>query len=200
MLAMCVRTHTVATTVIISTARQGVVSGNKPVKLETWDVSTSLGCTATSSSPLSPMPTYLSERVTAAPKKLGARGIRYVLNGHEWQRIESTGLLWRRPLPFMERVDFYKMPSPFQSWVVLFSKVSYELRLVSVQASPGVQPANLRCFNTRVLYNSCVVSLECSLPGPQVVELELTRSIMRGSRYAGSTVVRLFVIVSQYEF
>ncbi|XP_022837042.1 fibrillin-2-like isoform X10 [Spodoptera litura] len=102
-------------------------------------------------------------------------------------------------LPF-GKVDFYKMPSPFQSWVVLFSKVNYELRLISVQASPGVQPANLQCFNTRVLFNSCVVSLECSLPGPQVVELELTRSIMRGSRYAGSTVVRLFVIISQYEF
>uniref|UniRef100_A0A2H1VM58 SFRICE_027718 n=1 Tax=Spodoptera frugiperda TaxID=7108 RepID=A0A2H1VM58_SPOFR len=50
----------------------------------------------------------------------------------------------------------------------------------------------------RVQFNGCVVSLRCSLPGPQVVELELTRSIVGSTRLVSSTVVRLFVIISQY--
>ncbi|CAH0697568.1 unnamed protein product [Spodoptera exigua] len=102
-------------------------------------------------------------------------------------------------LPF-GKVDFYEMPSPFHSWHVMFSKAKYHLRIVSVNASPGVQPANLRCFNTRESFNACVVSLECSLPGPQVIELELRRYIIKFSKVTSITAVRLFVIISQYEF
>lgn len=43
-------------------------------------------------------------------------------------------------------MDFYTMPRPSELWIALFTKVNYELRVVSVQASPGVQPADLSCF------------------------------------------------------
>ncbi|CAH0697567.1 unnamed protein product [Spodoptera exigua] len=93
-------------------------------------------------------------------------------------------------------VDLFTMHGP--SWRE--SLVSFEMRMISVQASPGIQPADLRCFDMRPSGNICVISLLCSLQGPQVVELELTMSLYQRTMFAGSAVARLVVIVSQYEF
>ncbi|XP_028025641.1 latent-transforming growth factor beta-binding protein 4-like isoform X1 [Bombyx mandarina] len=93
-------------------------------------------------------------------------------------------------------VDLFTMHGP--SWQD--SVVSFEMRMISVQASHGVQPTDLRCFDMRPSGNICVVSLLCSLGGPQVAELELTMSLYQRSQFAGSAVARLVVIVSEYEY
>lgn len=58
----------------------------------------------------------------------------------------------------------------------------------------------LKCSSMRPSNNICVISLLCSLEGPQVVEMELTMSLYQRGMFAGSAVARLVVIVSQYEF
>lgn len=93
-------------------------------------------------------------------------------------------------------VDLFTMHGP--AWRE--SVVSFEMRMIAVDASPGVKPADLRCFDMRPSGNICVISLLCSLQGPQVVELELTMSLYQRTMFAGSAVARLVVIVSQYEF
>ncbi|CAB3233136.1 unnamed protein product [Arctia plantaginis] len=93
-------------------------------------------------------------------------------------------------------VDLFTMHGP--SWSE--SIVSFEMRMVSVQATHGVRPADMRCFDMRPSNNICVISLLCSLEGPQVVEMELTMSLYQRGMFAGSAVARLVVIVSQYEF
>ncbi|XP_061724505.1 fibrillin-1-like isoform X2 [Cydia pomonella] len=94
------------------------------------------------------------------------------------------------------RVDLFTMHGP--AWADSF--MSFEMRLVDVQAAPGVTPASLACFDTRPTGNMCVVSLLCALEGPQVAELELTMSLYQRRQFAGSAVARLVVIVSQYEY
>ncbi|CAG9796150.1 unnamed protein product [Diatraea saccharalis] len=93
-------------------------------------------------------------------------------------------------------VDLFTMHGP--SW--RNSVVSFELRMIDVQAEPGVKPADLRCFDMRPTNNVCVISLVCSLGGPQVAELELTMSLYQRGQFAGNAVARLIIIVSQYEF
>ncbi|XP_063897763.1 fibulin-1 isoform X1 [Helicoverpa armigera] len=93
-------------------------------------------------------------------------------------------------------VDLFTMHGP--AWRE--SVVSFEMRMISVEASPGVNPAGLSCFDMRPSGNTCVISLLCSLQGPQVVELELTMSLYQHTMFAGSAVARLVVIVSQYEY
>ncbi|XP_030025273.2 fibrillin-1 [Manduca sexta] len=93
-------------------------------------------------------------------------------------------------------VDLFTMHGPLWRDAV----VSFEMRMLNVQASPGVQPADLRCFDMRPSDNICVISLLCPLEGPQVAELELTMSLYQRSMFAGSAVARLIVIVSEYEF
>ncbi|KPJ00648.1 hypothetical protein RR46_07487 [Papilio xuthus] len=80
------------------------------------------------------------------------------------------------------------------------SVVSFEMRLVDVQAPNGVKPADLTCFDMRPSANVCVVSLLCALGGPQVAELELAMSLYQRGQFAGSALARLVVIVSEYEF
>ncbi|XP_060807459.1 latent-transforming growth factor beta-binding protein 4 [Amyelois transitella] len=94
------------------------------------------------------------------------------------------------------RVDLFTMHGP--SW--RDTLVTFEMRMIDVQASHGVKPADLRCFDMRPSNNVCVISLLCSLQGPQVAELELTMSLYQRDQFAGSAVARLVVIVSQYEF
>ncbi|CAF4923814.1 unnamed protein product [Pieris macdunnoughi] len=94
------------------------------------------------------------------------------------------------------RVDLFTMHGP--AW--RDSVVSFEMRMIDVQASPGVKPTDLSCFEMRPTGNTCVVSLLCSLAGPQVAELELTMSLYQRAQFAGSAVARLVVIVSEYEF
>nr|XP_026486783.1 latent-transforming growth factor beta-binding protein 4-like isoform X1 [Vanessa tameamea] len=96
----------------------------------------------------------------------------------------------------MGSVDLFSMQGP--GW--LDSVVNFEMRLLNVKAAPGVEPADIRCFGMRPTANVCVVSLQCSLAGPQVAELELTMSLYQRAQYAGSAVARLIVIVSEYEF
>ncbi|XP_038219237.1 latent-transforming growth factor beta-binding protein 4-like isoform X2 [Zerene cesonia] len=96
----------------------------------------------------------------------------------------------------MGSVDLFTMHGP--SWQD--SVVNFEMRMIEVQASPGVKPADLSCFDMRPSGNICVVSLVCSLGGPQVAELELTMSLYQRALYAGSAVARLVVIVSEYDF
>ncbi|KOB78331.1 Fibulin 1 [Operophtera brumata] len=96
---------------------------------------------------------------------------------------------------FMQ-VDLFTMHGP--SWTD--SVVSFEMRMVRVQASRGVTPASMRCFDMRPSGNVCVISLLCSLGGPQVAELELSMSLYQRGTFAGSTVARLVVIVSEYEY
>ncbi|RVE53502.1 hypothetical protein evm_001872 [Chilo suppressalis] len=93
-------------------------------------------------------------------------------------------------------VDLFTMHGP--SWRE--SVVSFELRMIDVQAGSGVQPADLRCFDMRPTNNVCVISLLCSLGGPQVAELELTMSLYQRGQFAGNAVARLIIIVSEYEF
>ncbi|KAL0859545.1 hypothetical protein ABMA27_010689 [Loxostege sticticalis] len=93
-------------------------------------------------------------------------------------------------------VDLFTMHGP--SW--RDSVVSFELRMIDVQAGAGVRPADLRCFDMRPMDNVCVISLLCSLGGPQVAELELTMSLYQRGQFAGNAVARLIIIVSQYEF
>ncbi|XP_050356996.1 fibulin-2-like isoform X2 [Nymphalis io] len=96
----------------------------------------------------------------------------------------------------MGRVDLFSMQGP--GW--LDSVVNFEMRLLNVKAAPGVEPADISCFGMRPTANVCVVSLQCSLAGPQVAELELTMSLYQRAQYAGSAVARLIVIVSEYEY
>nr|XP_034836920.1 fibrillin-2-like isoform X4 [Maniola hyperantus] len=93
-------------------------------------------------------------------------------------------------------VDLFSMQGP--AW--RDSVVHFEMRMLSVKASPGVQPADVSCFGMRPTGHICVVSLQCSLDGPQVAELELTMSLYQRTQFAGSAVARLVVIVSEYEF
>ncbi|XP_075987450.1 uncharacterized protein LOC142984030 isoform X2 [Anticarsia gemmatalis] len=93
-------------------------------------------------------------------------------------------------------VDLFTMHGP--AWRE--SIVSFEMRMVNVQASLGAKPADFRCFDMRPSGNICVISLLCSLEGPQVVELELTMSLYQRSMFAGSAVARLVVIVSEYDY
>ncbi|KAM3958839.1 LOW QUALITY PROTEIN: uncharacterized protein ACR2FA_007141 [Aphomia sociella] len=94
------------------------------------------------------------------------------------------------------RVDLFTMHGP--SW--RDSVVTFELRMISAQASHGIQPAQLGCFDMRPSNNVCVISLLCALPGPQVIELELTMSLYQHDHFAGNAVARLIIIVSEYEF
>ncbi|XP_072945885.1 uncharacterized protein [Epargyreus clarus] len=96
----------------------------------------------------------------------------------------------------MGSVDLFTMHGP--SWHD--SVVNFEMRMLRVRAAPGVRPADLSCFDMRPTGNVCVISLLCSLGGPQVAELELTMSLYQRAQFAGSAVARLIVIVSQYEF
>ncbi|XP_045456482.1 fibulin-1-like [Melitaea cinxia] len=96
----------------------------------------------------------------------------------------------------MGSVDLFSMQGP--AWPD--SVVNFELRLLKVKASAGVNPANINCFGMRPTANVCVVSLLCSLGGPQVAELELSMSLYQRGQYAGSAVARLIVIVSEYDF
>lgn len=93
-------------------------------------------------------------------------------------------------------VDLFTMHGP--AW--RDSVVSFEMRMIDVQARHNVRPADLRCFDMRPSGNICVISLLCSLGGPQVAELELTMSLYQRNQFAGSAVARLIVIVSEYEF
>ncbi|XP_052745151.1 fibrillin-2 [Bicyclus anynana] len=93
-------------------------------------------------------------------------------------------------------VDLFSMQGP--AW--RDSVVHFEMKMLSVQASPGVTPADISCFGMRPTAHICVVSLQCSLDGPQVAELELTMSLYQRSLFAGSAVARLVVIVSEYDF
>ncbi|XP_049881665.1 fibulin-1-like isoform X2 [Pectinophora gossypiella] len=93
-------------------------------------------------------------------------------------------------------VDLFTMHGPAWS----DSVVTFEMRMVNVQASPGVKPLELSCFDMRPSRNICVISLLCSPEGPQVAELELSMSLYQRGQLAGSAVARLVVIVSQYEF
>ncbi|XP_026317325.1 uncharacterized protein LOC113228275 [Hyposmocoma kahamanoa] len=93
-------------------------------------------------------------------------------------------------------VDLFTMHGP--AWTD--SEVTFELRMLKVDAPDGVKPMDLSCFVMRPMNNICVVSLRCSPEGPQVGEMELVMSLHQLRRFAGSAVARLFVIVSQYEF
>ncbi|XP_050685092.1 latent-transforming growth factor beta-binding protein 4-like isoform X2 [Leptidea sinapis] len=93
-------------------------------------------------------------------------------------------------------VNLFRMYGP--SWVD--SIVNFEMKMVDVQARPGIKPADLTCFDLRAAGNSCMVSLLCSLQGPQVAELEITMSLYQRAMFGGSAVARLVVIVSEYEF
>ncbi|KAJ2940992.1 hypothetical protein O0L34_g13117 [Tuta absoluta] len=93
-------------------------------------------------------------------------------------------------------VDLFTMHGP--AWVD--AVVTFEMRMVKVQASHGVKPLDLTCFDMRPTNNVCVVALLCSPQGPQVAELELSMSLYQHGQFAGSAVARLVVIVSQYEF
>ncbi|XP_013148849.1 PREDICTED: fibulin-1 [Papilio polytes] len=93
-------------------------------------------------------------------------------------------------------VDLFTMHGP--SW--RDSVVSFEMRVVDVQAPSGVKSADLSCFDMRPTGNVCVVSLLCALGGPQVAELELAMSLYQRGQFAGSALARLVVIVSEYEF
>ncbi|KAI5645950.1 calcium-binding EGF domain-containing protein [Phthorimaea operculella] len=93
-------------------------------------------------------------------------------------------------------VDLFTMHGP--AWVD--AVVTFEMRMVKVEASPGVKPLDLTCFDMRPTNNICVVALLCSPQGPQVAELELSMSLYQHGQFAGSAVARLVVIVSQYDF
>ncbi|XP_053618875.1 fibulin-1-like [Plodia interpunctella] len=94
------------------------------------------------------------------------------------------------------RVDLFTMHGP--AWRE--SVVTFEMRMVDVQASHGVKPLDLRCFDMRPSNNICVVSLVCAPAGPQVAELELSMALYQRDQFAGSAVARLIVIVSEYDF
>ncbi|CAG5037639.1 unnamed protein product [Parnassius apollo] len=121
----------------------------------------------------------------------------------DWNCIQQPSALSYNFITFVANiylptgsVDLFTMHGP--SW--RDSVVNFEMRMVDVKAPSGVKSADLSCFDMRPSANVCVVSLLCSLEGPQVAELELTMSLYQRSQFAGSAVARLVVIVSEYEF
>ncbi|XP_059057895.1 latent-transforming growth factor beta-binding protein 4-like isoform X2 [Achroia grisella] len=94
------------------------------------------------------------------------------------------------------RLDLFTMHGP--GW--RDSVVTFELRLIDAQSSGPKEPADLGCFDMQPTNNVCLISLLCPLPGPQVIELELTMSLYQHDQFAGSAVARIIIIVSEYEF
>jgi fibulin 1/2 len=82
-------------------------------------------------------------------------------------------------------------------WIVNFS-----VAFIRTSAPPHVQPATESCFALRKPYPSqAVLVMTQSLEGPQDIELEFSMEIYgSGGNFAGSTVAKIFITVTQYEF
>lgn len=50
------------------------------------------------------------------------------------------------------------------------------------------------------MHNEALLSLMQSIEGPQDIELELSMTVFRDGQPGGTTVARLFIFVSEYQF
>ena len=81
--------------------------------------------------------------------------------------------------------------------------VQFSMAVVDVHVLPGIVPADDSCFDLIVIRNASTQAdlvLTRSIAGPQVIELDFNIEINHGTAFAGSSITKLFIDVSQYGF
>lgn len=79
--------------------------------------------------------------------------------------------------------------------------VEFDLKLISVDAPPGVPRASRDYFHLRrTAFNEVMVSLLKPIQGPQDIQLELEVRLYHSGYFGGSSKAYLFIFVSENEF
>ncbi|CAH0731671.1 unnamed protein product, partial [Brenthis ino] len=121
----------------------------------------------------------------------------------DWECFHQPGIYSYNYITFVSnlyfpesKLDLFTMKGP--SWP--YAKLKFELRVVDVDAPPSVTEADINDFLLTQTDNQAVTSLVRSLEGPQTIELELLMELYSRGQFGGSSVAKLFIFVSEYEF
>ena len=76
----------------------------------------------------------------------------------------------------------------------------FTLKVMSVDAGPGVTPVSKSSFRLKTGLHQATLSLSESISGPQDIELELLMEMYYLARYTGSALAKIYIYVTPYEF
>uniref|UniRef100_A0A1B6DFQ8 Fibulin C-terminal Ig-like domain-containing protein n=2 Tax=Clastoptera arizonana TaxID=38151 RepID=A0A1B6DFQ8_9HEMI len=94
-------------------------------------------------------------------------------------------------------LDLFTMRGPL--WKS--TTVNFNLELTSAQTPPTVDPATRNAFLlTTTAHNQCSIRLVQTLYGPQDIHLQLTMEFYYNGVYGGTTISKVSIFVSQYDF
>lgn len=94
-------------------------------------------------------------------------------------------------------LDLFTMRGPL--WAS--TTVNFDLELTSAQTPPTVTPAKRDNFLlTNTAHNQCSIRLLQPLLGPQDIHLQLTMEFYYNGVYGGTTISKISIFVSQYDF
>ncbi|KAK4307648.1 hypothetical protein Pmani_020604 [Petrolisthes manimaculis] len=100
-------------------------------------------------------------------------------------------------LPALGQVDLFTMRGPL--WAS--TTVQFSLELEEVTAPPGVEQTTRDFFYLkRTSFNQAVIALVKPILGPQDIQLALNMKLYQQGTYRGSSVAKLLIYVSQYDF